>query len=455
MSTNISRRGLLGLSLGTAATGLLSACGSGTPGQTSSQAAAGKAGATTIEFWHRTFTPVENTWYANIVKKYNAAQSKVQVHDTEVPADAWDQKMKAAQAAGTAPDIYTHSGFIEDAVRNEELHKLNGIVPDDKLKEILPLAQPVSRIGSTYYAYPLLVEAQCVLFWNKDMLKAAGLDPEKGPGTWDELVQMCAKIKPTLKKGQYCIAPAQDADTFAWSTVGQQYNFSGHTALTDDWTRPSISDAGYRNLMTSYKKLWDGGYMPKQALATYLVAQDFGQGKVAFKVSGSWMMSEIGSDYKEMLTKTGVGPFPSASSSIDRTATTLGNFKWVVDAKTKKAEAAGDFLTWAIAGDTSRVVDFFEVTQYTKVPVRKTVQDAVAATDGAAKAPWSKTVTNEIAPKAIPEPTYSWDISLAVGTAMESVMKGAKSFDGAVETAGATIDKVIKRDKLADKAPEK
>lgn len=99
------------------------------------------------------------------------------------------------------------------------------------------------------------------------------------------------------------------------------------------------------------------------------------------------MMSEIGSDYKAMLNKTGVGPFPSASSSIDRTATTLGNFKWVVDAKTKKADAAGEFLAWAIAGDTSNVVDFFEVTQYTKVPVRKSVQDAVAATDGAAKAP--------------------------------------------------------------------
>ena len=26
-------------------------------------------GVTTIQFWHRTFTPVENEWYADIVKE--------------------------------------------------------------------------------------------------------------------------------------------------------------------------------------------------------------------------------------------------------------------------------------------------------------------------------------------------------------------------------------------------
>src|SRR5690606_39687432 len=124
------------------------------------------------------------------------------------------------------------------------------------------------------------------------MLEAAGLDPEVGPTTWDELLSMCEAIKPTLSEGQYCISPAADAATFAWSTVGQQYNFAGHTALTDDWTAPNIDDDGYRELMASYKTLWDEGYMPKQALAAYVEGKDFGEEKAAFKVSGSWMMSE-------------------------------------------------------------------------------------------------------------------------------------------------------------------
>ncbi len=389
MSIAFTRRQLLTAGVALSAAATVTACGSSTPGTpagpTTTAATSGGGGtsaaaATTIEFWHRTFTPVENEWYKDIVKQFNAAQTDVKVVDTEVPADAWDQKMKSAQAAGKAPDIYTHPGFIEDAVNAGQLHELNQIVGEDKLAEIIDAAKPVSEIGGKYYAYPLLLEPQTVLFWNKDMLSAAGLDPEKGPTTWDELFDMCAKIKPTLKSGQYCISPALDAITFAWSTVGQQYNFAGHTALSPDWTKPAVNDPGYRALMEAYKKLWDNDYVPKQALAAYVEGKDFGEQKVAFKVSGSWMMSEIGSDFPDLLTKTGVGPFVNAPNSGGRTATTLGNFKWVIDAKTSHAEAAGKFLVWALAGDPQLLVPFFVKTQFTKVPVRKSVQEAVAAT---------------------------------------------------------------------------
>ncbi|MEA5118130.1 MAG: extracellular solute-binding protein [Propionicimonas sp.] len=436
----------------------LAACGSGTPGEAapsaggSSSASGGSAAEpTTIQFWHRTFTPVENTWYEDIIDKFNAAQTEVKVVGTEIPADAWDQKMKAAQAAGTAPDIYTHPGSIQDAVNAGQLYELNKVVPMDALNEIIDAAKPVSEIDGTYYAYPLLLEAQAVLFWNKDMLTAAGLDAEKGPSTWQDLLDMCAKIKPTLKKGTYCILPAQDAVTFAWSSVGQQWNFNGHTALSDDWTKPDVETDGYKALINVYKTLWDKEYMPKQALAPYVEGSDFGQAKGAFKVSGSWMMSEIGSDYPDMLTKTGVGAMPNSPDANGRTATTLGNFKWVIDAKSKNPEAAGKFLSWALAGDPANLVPFFVNTQFTKVPVRTSVQEAVAADSAAANAPWADIVTNQIAPTAIPEPTYPWDVSLAVGTAMEAGMNGASSVDDALKTATAAIQTVIDRENLPSK----
>lgn len=409
---------------------------------------------TTIQFWHRTFTPPENAWYKDIVKKFNESQSEIKVVDTEVPADAWDQKMKAAQAAGKAPDIYTHSGPIQDAVNAGQLHELNGIVSDDALGQIIPAAQSISELGGKFYAYPLLVEAQTVLFWNRSMLQAAGVDPDHGPTTWDELMADCAKIKPTLSAGQYCIAPAEDAITFAWSTVGQLYNFTGHTALTSDWTSADLDNQGFRDLMNAYQQLWDNDYMPKQALAAYVEGKEFGQQKVAFKVSGSWMMSEIGSDYPDMLSNTGAGPMVNSANADGRAATTLGNFKWVVDAKSQHADAAGRFLQWAIAGDPANVLPFFVDTQFTKIPVRTSVQDALAQDERSAAAPWSPVLIDQIAPTAIPEPTYPWDVSVAVGTAMESVMKGAASPDDAIKTAVDTIAKVIEQNDLPSKAPK-
>lgn len=453
MAINTSRKRRIVLSVFGAVTaaGLLAGCGSSTPGQGADDGGS-EEGVTTVQFWHRTFTPAENAWYKDIVKKFNASQDEIKVVDTEVPGDAWDQKMKAAQAAGRAPDIYTHAGSIQDAVKAGQLYELNKVVDQAKLDEIIDVAKPVSEIDGKYYAYPLLLEPQTVLFWNKPMLDKAGVDSAEGPATWDELLEACAKIQPTLEKGTYCIAPASDAGTFAWSTVGQQYNFSGHTALSADWTAPDINDDGYRQLMSRYKELWDKGYMPKQALAAYQEGKDFGEQKVAFKVSGSWMMSEIGTDFPDMLTDIGVGAFPDASGG-ERSATTMGNFKWVIDAKAKNAEAAGAFLEWALAGAPENLVPFFVDTQFTKVPVRQSVQDAVANDAGAADAPWSKVVMEEIAPTAIPEPMYPWDVSLAVGTAMESVMKGAATPDAAIATAEKAIQTVIDRDKLAEKAP--
>lgn len=436
---------------------LLSACGGGSGGQSQSTNDGGAASdggdKVTIEFWHRTFTPVENEWYEQIVEDFNSSQDRIFVNDTEIPADAWDQRMKAAQAAGNAPDIYTQAGSIEDAVNAGQLHELNGIVSDEALGQIIDSALPVSAIGDKFYAYPLLLEPQTVLFWNKSMLEAAGLDPEVGPSTWQDLMDACAAIKPTLTAGQFCISPAGDAPTFAWSTVGQQFNFSGHTALNAEWTEPNINDQGYKDLMQAYKDLWDNDYMPKQPLGPYVEGRDFGEGKVAFKVSGSWMMSEIGSDFPDVLGQTGIGAFPNAADADGRTATTMGNFKWVVDAKSKNAEAAGEFLEWSIAGDPANLVPFFVETQFTKVPVRMSVQEAVSADAAAADAPWSAIILNDVAPNAIPEPSYPWDVSLAVGTAIEKVMKGAASADDAIKTAEDEIRVVIEREDLPAKAP--
>ena len=432
---------------------LLAACGAGTPGGTAG-GDGGEDGVTTVQFWHRSFTPVENEWYANIVKEFNKSQDEIKVVDTEVPADAWDQKMKAAQAAGKAPDVYTSSANLLDLVNAGSVHELDSIVSEEAIGEILDNATSISEVDGTHYAYPLLLEPQTVLFWNTDMLDAAGVDSSAAPETWDDLLAACAKIQLTLADGQYCISPAQDAVTMAWSTVGQQWNFSGHLALTDDWASPDIDNDGYRALMEQYKELWDKGYMPKQPLAAYVGGEDFGQQKVAFKVSGSWMMSEIGSDYADLLPKTGVGAFPNSPDADGRTATTMGNFTWVVDAKSKNAEAAGKFLEWSIAGDPENLVPFFVDTQFTKVPVRQSVQDAVAASQEAADAPWSSIIVDDIAPEAIAGSLYPWDVNLAVGTAMESVMKGSASVDDAINTANAAIQTVIDRDGLPDKAPK-
>lgn len=444
----------------------LAACGSGTPGVPASEDGAGDGegvppasggadrGGTEVEFWHRTFTPAENDWYKQVVADFNAAQDDVVVKVTEVPGDAWEQKMKAAQAAGKAPDIYTHPGPVYDAYRAGQVHALDGLIPQEKLEEIVPAGRLISEIDGSFYSYPIVLEPNSILFWNTDLVEAAGVDATAAPQTWEDLLAACEQIQPTLASGQFCISPAADGATMAWSTIGQQYNAAGHTALTPDWTASEIDVPGYRDLFDFYKEMYDAGYMPRQPLGDYGGAKDFGEGKVAYKVSGSWMLSEVGSDYPELLSRTGVGAFPQAPTGQGRTTTALGSFQWVIDARTTNAQAAADFMAWVLAGDPEILVPFFVDTQFTKVPPRAAVEQAVAASPDAAQAPWFEVITQEIAPTAIPEVIYPWDVMLAVGVAMETVMKGAGDPDSAIATAQASIDLIIEREDLPARAPQ-
>jgi sn-glycerol 3-phosphate transport system substrate-binding protein len=50
-----------------------------------------------------------------------------------------------------------------------------------------------ARIGGKTYGIPFQ-RSTPVLYWNKDMFKEAGLDPEKGPASWDEMVDFAKKL---------------------------------------------------------------------------------------------------------------------------------------------------------------------------------------------------------------------------------------------------------------------
>lgn len=447
----MKRRTLLSTAAAGATAVGLAACGSGTPGQSKDDAAAAD-GRTTIEFWHRTFTPFENEWYAGIVKSYNEAQETYFVEDVEVPADAWDQRMKSAQAAGTMPDVYTDPSTMDEGVRLGQFLALDDLLDAEQLENLTEQAKELVTVDGKVYGYPLLMEPQSALFWNKDMFEEAGLDPEQPPTSWEELYEACEALKGTVPDGAFALTTAGDQDTFAWSTVGQQYQVAGHFPVSDDWSEADAEDPKYEELLGFYRTLREKGYIPKQPLGAYVEAKAYGEQKCAMMTSGSWAFSEIASDYSDLLDVTGIAPFPTSDGDLSESVATLGNFKWVIDAKTDQPEGAADFLSWCLAGDVENLVPFFVGTQFTKAPARPDVAEAVQQAPEAADAPWSTVVSEEIAPASITVPSYPWDVLLAMGKALEKGMNGEDPA-AALAEANTEIQKVIDREELAGKAP--
>ena len=444
----MKRRTLLSAAAASATAAGLAACGSGTPGQSKEDPAA--AGRSQVEFWGNVFTTPENAWYEKIVEDFNAAQDEVFVNYQVVPGDAWDQKLKAAQAAGNAPDLYIQAGRLDTAARTGTLLPLDDLFEASQLEGLTDISKEVCQYQGQFYAFPLLVEPQMTLYWNKDLFEKAGLDPEKAPTSWDEMYDACEALASVMGNGEFALNTAVDSGTFGWTTVAAQMHVAGHLPISDDWATADAEDAKYEELITFYKTLQDNAWIPRQPLGEGNSAQAFGEGKVAMMSQGSWGMSEIAADYPDVVPVTGMAPWVQSDGDQTHSVSTIGNMKWVVDAKAKEPEATAKFISWALAGEPEVLRPFFVDTQFTKAPARDEVTEVVNADPAAADADWSTVVFEDIVPFCIPEAQYPWDVNLAMGDAIQAGMLGEKSPAEALATANKEIQKVIDREGLAE-----
>ncbi|NUR89115.1 MAG: extracellular solute-binding protein [Nonomuraea sp.] len=422
--------------LAVAALVLVAGCGGGTPNQ----------GKTEVTLWQQKFTDQEDAWYKKAVAAYNAAQKKVVVKLVTVPADAWDQKMKAAQAAGKAPDVYTlNYNKVPGFARTGQIKPLSPLIAADKWQGIKESVAGSVEYKGQKYAYPMLVEPSAVLYYRKDLFTQAGLDPNKPPATWAELL---ADAKKLTTKDVTGLTTAGVAVDLAWSTWGLQWNAAGHLPISDDWSTPQASDPKYKQLLQVYQALGQQGIMPKQPLAPYADANPFGQGKAAMMVNGSWATSVFLSDFPKLVPNIGAAALPSFDGDTSKPTATMGGWTLVVDGKTKNAQAGADFISWLLAGDTTLLVDYFKTTKFSKYSPRQAVADAVKSDPAAADNVWAKTIEDQIVAHAKPEPAYDFAVSLAFGKAIEKALQG-KDIDQSLKEADAEIKDVIAKNNLA------
>lgn len=443
----MKRRTFISAAGAAAAVGGLAACGSGTPGQSKEDPQS--AGRAQVEFWGSVFTTPENDWYQKVVDDFNAAQEDVFVNYQVVPGDAWDQKLKAAQAAGNAPDMYVQPGRLDTAARTGLLLPLDDLFDASVLDGATDAAKEVCQYQGQFYGFPLLVEPQMMLYWNKELFEKAGLDPEAPPASWDETYEACEALASVMGNGEFALNTAVDSGTFGWTTVAAQMHVAGHLPISDDWSTADAEDPAYEELITFYKTLQDNKWIPRQPLGAGNSAQALGEGKVAMMSQGSWGMSEIAADYPDMVEKIGMAPWVQSDGDQTTSVSTIGNMKWVIDAKAKEPEGTAAFFEWVLT-DAEVLKPFFVDTQFTKAPARDEVTEAVNSDPAAEDAPWSDVVFEDVVPYCIPEAQYPWDVNLAMGNAIQAGMLGEKSPADALAEAQKEIQKVIDRENLAE-----
>ena len=290
---------------------------------------------------------------------------------------------------------------------------LTDLIGAEAWDDIQPNVRESVTVDGEEYAYPLLVEPSTVLYYHTDLFEAAGIEGQ--PTSWDEFIDYANQLSTDEVFG---IRLAQTAPDLSWSTWGYQWNVAGHLPISDDWSEPA-ANADYARMLQAFQDLFASGALPPGDGAGYPDASAFGDGQYAMMANGSWAASQLLADYPDLVPNVAVAAMPSFSGQPGETTAMLGGWTWVVDGKSGVPEEVAGFIEWALGGDTENVVPFFESTVFSKVSPRISVAEAINEIN-----PWNATIQEDIVPFAKPEPVYPFNVSLAMGEAIEAAMQG-------------------------------
>lgn len=433
------------LAVGVVVAGLATGC-------SSSGSSSDSNGVVHVSFWQEKYEDYQQVWFKKQVTDFNASHPKIHIDYQVVPGDTWQQKLKAAQAAGKQPDVATTNyGSIAPGVADGQFVALDGLMPDSAFADLKDNVKSFVTIEGKHYAYPILVEPSTVLYYRTDLAKAAGLDPNSPPKTWDELITWARALTKGKVKG---MTIASTKDDLEWSSWGLQWDACGHWAISDDWSKSMATDPCYDKVLQFYKTLYQDKLMPQQPKTNYPDSTPYQQGDVAMMADGSWAVGQLKDLAPKLIAKTAVAPFPSIDGDPTKTTATLGGWTLTIDGKAKHKQQAADFINWMLAGDPQIMASFFKASGYSKYTVRKSVDQALQKDPQAGTDPFMKVISAKVIPYGRQEPDYPLDISDAMGLAIEAAMKGTSSIQSALSTADQTIKGVIQKQQLAGTQPK-
>ena len=340
-STTPSRRRLQILLSTAAAISLtaiaLTGCSSSTP----------SSAPVTLTMWARSGGP--DVQATAMVKAYNASH-KDQIKLTIVPFDSYQQKVGASAGSNSLPDILT-----SDVVLSPNYTKQGLFVDITSRVKALPFAKDLvqahvkaaSRDGKMY-GVPNNVDTSLIVY-NKDLFSKAGLDPNKGPKSFDDMYNDAKAIR-ALGGDTYGFYFGGNCPGCNAYTMFPYANAAGTPPFSDGGKKADFDSKAFAQTFALYKKMFDEGIAPSSAKTedgTTWTTQ-FLAGKIGIIPAGSFLTSQIKKGTFDWGTVPLMAPDGSASSGF------VGGDMVGISRNSKHVDAAWNYIKWSL-GENAQV----------------------------------------------------------------------------------------------------
>ncbi|CTQ46683.1 ABC transporter substrate-binding protein [Roseibium aggregatum] len=261
------------------------------------------------------------------------------------------------------------------------------------------------------------------LYYNADMYRAAGLDPDNPPRTWEELYEAAKALT----------KPEENIYGLAFSAVATEegtFQFLPWLQMTGG-DYDNVDTDGAVRALSLWKKILDEGLASPDTLirGQWDSTGTFNAGTAAMSISGPWelprMSSEAKFDFRAAL-------LPAPDEGADR-ASALGEGDNVILASTDNPDEAFLFLEF-LYDNMDRVWNEFGYLPASKVEVKDPKYPEIYAV-------FEESM--KYARNRGPHPQWP-RISKAIQTAIQSTLTGQATPEDALAAAQTSIDKVLK-----------
>jgi len=396
----------------------------------------------TLEIWWHEYGPF-TAYMEEMIPKYMEMHPNVTINATKVSSADLNQKLSAAIATGTGPDILDQdASYYVQYYEKGVLEPLNLEVWGAKSYEevagnYLPGGADAGTFDEKIYALPYQGNSMSLWISNK-LFEDAGLDPvNDAPKTWEDMINICPKLK-VVKDG----VTVQKAFDFPYHS--QRWQLQQFQPLTEQFGGELLSEDGKTAALNSpeavealkqWKRVTEACGDPKTTMNTPSNPnQDFIDGRLAMWITGPWATPQIAASEFVGEDFTVVG-LPQVDPTNPRTM--VYGWEWAVNADRPEInkQVAWDFIKFVLSSPEEWLAKAGFVQ-----PV-----EGLLETETAKTFPFLSVHLKDVE-------TASWyirsgyvnEISLAVGAAIDSVVYDNADPQAALDAAQAEAENAMK-----------
>jgi multiple sugar transport system substrate-binding protein len=358
-----------------------------------------------------------------LVEKFQAENSGITVKLEITTTDGLPQRILTALRSGAAPDVIdVQHGWVNGYAQNDLVLPIDEVITERE--DYIPAALAYNTWNGKLWGAPYRIETHAVIV-NKGDFKAAGLDPDNPPGTWDAFTDAAKKLTANGKSG-FAITGGGEVGNTIFRSLPFMWMLGGGI-ISDDGKQVLVNSPESIKAVTFYTDFFKNRISPSSTLENDGTANRrlFIAETVSMYQSGQFDIQSIRNENP----KIDIGVIPIPHPEGGKTAAILGGWSFVVPSGARNPDEAKKLVAFLAEAENQAVLtDTF--------PARVSAMEAERFNDPILK------VFKEMLPYGRPVPSHpNWvQISQAYFDGIQRILLGDEDVKTAMDGAAAEIE---------------